>query len=210
MGRGKIVIKRIENTNSRQVTFSKRRKGLLKKAKELSILCDAQVGVMIFSSTGKLYDYASKASIKATIEEYNKLKGDQLHPANPSSEVKFWKNEVATLQQQLQSLQEDHRKVFTEELASLTIKELQHLENQLEMNLKCIRMKKGSLIQQENLDLHNQVHDMRAPNVVKAAPLRMDNVCGENGTPVHVQLQLRQPQPQPQSTELASGNVIMG
>uniref|UniRef100_A0A7N0UGG8 Uncharacterized protein n=1 Tax=Kalanchoe fedtschenkoi TaxID=63787 RepID=A0A7N0UGG8_KALFE len=196
MGRGKIVIKRIENTNSRQVTFSKRRKGLLKKAKELSILCDAQVGVMIFSSTGKLYDYASKASIKATIEEYNKLKGDQLHPANPSSEVKFWKNEVATLQQQLQSLQEDHRKVFTEELASLTIKELQHLENQLEMNLKCIRMKK--------------VHDMRAPNVVKAAPLRMDNVCGENGTPVHVQLQLRQPQPQPQSTELASGNVIMG
>uniref|UniRef100_A0A7N0UGH6 K-box domain-containing protein n=1 Tax=Kalanchoe fedtschenkoi TaxID=63787 RepID=A0A7N0UGH6_KALFE len=108
--------------------------------------------------------------IKATIEEYNKLKGDQLHPANPSSEVKFWKNEVATLQQQLQSLQEDHRKVFTEELASLTIKELQHLENQLEMNLKCIRMKKdeimmakidelrqkGSLIQQENLDLHNQ------------------------------------------------------
>ncbi|CAL5329524.1 unnamed protein product [Camellia sinensis] len=59
MGRGKIVIRRIDNSSSRQVTFSKRRNGLLKKAKELSILCDAEVGLIIFSSTGKLYDYAS-------------------------------------------------------------------------------------------------------------------------------------------------------
>ncbi|TXG55895.1 hypothetical protein EZV62_017208 [Acer yangbiense] len=42
MGRGKIEIKRIENANSRQVTFSKRRAGLLKKAQELAILCDAE------------------------------------------------------------------------------------------------------------------------------------------------------------------------
>jgi len=59
MGRGKIVIRRIDNSTSRQVTFSKRRNGLLKKAKELAILCDAEVGIMIFSSTGKLYDFAS-------------------------------------------------------------------------------------------------------------------------------------------------------
>ena len=59
MGRGKIVIKRIDNSTSRQVTFSKRRNGLLKKARELSILCDAEVGLIIFSSTGRLYDYAS-------------------------------------------------------------------------------------------------------------------------------------------------------
>ncbi|KAK1552262.1 hypothetical protein Q3G72_013375 [Acer saccharum] len=61
MGRGKIVIRRIDNSTSRQVTFSKRRNGLLKKAKELAILCDAEVGVMIFSSTGKLYDFASNS-----------------------------------------------------------------------------------------------------------------------------------------------------
>ena len=64
MGRGKIVIRRIDNSTSRQVTFSKRRNGLLKKAKELAILCDAEVGVIIFSSTGKLYDYASTRSYK--------------------------------------------------------------------------------------------------------------------------------------------------
>ncbi|KAI6687911.1 hypothetical protein NL676_024739 [Syzygium grande] len=61
MGRGKIVIRRIDNSTSRQVTFSKRRNGLLKKAKELAILCDAEVGVIIFSSTGKLYDFASSS-----------------------------------------------------------------------------------------------------------------------------------------------------
>lgn len=59
MGRGKIVIQRIDDSTSRQVTFSKRRKGLIKKAKELAILCDAEVGLIIFSSTEKLYDFAS-------------------------------------------------------------------------------------------------------------------------------------------------------
>jgi MADS-box transcription factor len=59
MGRGKIVIRRIDNSTSRQVTFSKRRNGIFKKAKELSILCDAEVGLMIFSSTGRLYEYSS-------------------------------------------------------------------------------------------------------------------------------------------------------
>lgn len=66
MGRGKIVIRRIDNSTSRQVTFSKRRSGLLKKAKELSILCDAEVGVIIFSSTGKLYDYASNSRLASS------------------------------------------------------------------------------------------------------------------------------------------------
>ncbi|RZC55722.1 hypothetical protein C5167_014572 [Papaver somniferum] len=42
MGRGKIEIKRIENPTNRQVTYSKRRSGIFKKAKELTILCDAQ------------------------------------------------------------------------------------------------------------------------------------------------------------------------
>jgi hypothetical protein len=62
MGRGKIAIQRIDNSTSRQVTFSKRRKGLIKKAKELAILCDAEVGLVIFSSTAKLYEFASTRS----------------------------------------------------------------------------------------------------------------------------------------------------
>lgn len=59
MGRGRIEIKKIENLNSRQVTFTKRRNGLLKKAKELSILCDAEVAVIVFASSGRLYEFSS-------------------------------------------------------------------------------------------------------------------------------------------------------
>jgi MADS-box transcription factor len=59
MGRGKVELKRIENPTSRQVTFSKRRNGLLKKAFELSILCDAEVALVIFSASGKGYQFAS-------------------------------------------------------------------------------------------------------------------------------------------------------
>lgn len=59
MTRGKIVIGRIENPASRQVTFSKRKSGLVKKAKELTILCEAEVGLAIFSNTGRLYEYSS-------------------------------------------------------------------------------------------------------------------------------------------------------
>jgi len=58
-GRGKIEIKRIENTTSRQVTFCKRRNGLLKKAYELSVLCDAEVALIVFSNRGRLYEYAN-------------------------------------------------------------------------------------------------------------------------------------------------------
>lgn len=58
-GRGKIEIKRIENTTNRQVTFCKRRNGLLKKAYELSVLCDAEVALIVFSSRGRLYEYSN-------------------------------------------------------------------------------------------------------------------------------------------------------
>jgi hypothetical protein len=59
MVRGKTQMKRIENATSRQVTFSKRRGGLLKKAFELSVLCDAEVALILFSPRGRLYEFAS-------------------------------------------------------------------------------------------------------------------------------------------------------
>ncbi|KAM0881052.1 hypothetical protein ACQ4PT_033181 [Festuca glaucescens] len=66
MTRRKIVIKRIENMSKRQDTFCKRRSGLLKKAQELAILCDVQVAVIVFSSTGRLYEYASSTTTTTT------------------------------------------------------------------------------------------------------------------------------------------------
>ena len=59
MGRGRVQLKRIENKINRQVTFSKRRGGLLKKAHEISVLCDAEVALIVFSHKGKLFEYAT-------------------------------------------------------------------------------------------------------------------------------------------------------
>jgi MADS-box transcription factor len=59
MGRGKTEIKRIDNAVSRQVTFGNRKAGLLKKARELAVLCDADVGVLVFSAAGQHFDYCS-------------------------------------------------------------------------------------------------------------------------------------------------------
>ena len=67
MGRGKIEIKRIENNTNRQVTFCKRRNGLLKKAYELSVLCDAEVALIVFSTRGKLYEFSSTSRYKQTL-----------------------------------------------------------------------------------------------------------------------------------------------
>eukprot|EP00268_Persea_americana_P026562 TRINITY_DN25_c0_g3_i1.p1 TRINITY_DN25_c0_g3~~TRINITY_DN25_c0_g3_i1.p1 ORF type:complete len:121 (-),score=19.40 TRINITY_DN25_c0_g3_i1:1210-1572(-) len=61
MGRGRVELKRIENKINRQVTFAKRRNGLLKKAYELSVLCDAEVALIVFSTRGKLYEFCSTA-----------------------------------------------------------------------------------------------------------------------------------------------------
>ncbi|GMJ03626.1 AGAMOUS-like 62 [Hibiscus trionum] len=52
-GRQKIQIKKLENESSRQVTFSKRRNGLFKKASELCVLCGANIGIIVFSPKGK-------------------------------------------------------------------------------------------------------------------------------------------------------------
>jgi hypothetical protein len=61
MGRGKVELKRIENKISRQVTFAKRRNELLKKAYELSVLCDAEVALIIFSSRGRLFEFSTSS-----------------------------------------------------------------------------------------------------------------------------------------------------
>ncbi|XP_042426059.1 MADS-box transcription factor 1-like [Zingiber officinale] len=59
MGLGRVEVRRIENKINRQVTFSKRKAGLLKKAYELSVLCDVELSLIIFSNRGKLFDFST-------------------------------------------------------------------------------------------------------------------------------------------------------
>ncbi|XP_075110703.1 MADS-box transcription factor 23 isoform X3 [Nicotiana tabacum] len=155
MARGKIAIRRIENPASRQVTFSKRKSGLIKKAKELAILCDAEVLVTIFSSTGRLYEYSS-SSMKSIFDRYNEEK-EHHQLLTPSSEARLWQTEAERLRQQMDHLQENYRRLKGEELSGMRISDLDALENQLEMRLKNIRTKKRALIHHENIELSKKI-----------------------------------------------------
>ncbi|XP_076465520.1 myocyte-specific enhancer factor 2A-like [Babylonia areolata] len=73
MGRRKIQIVRINDERNRQVTFTKRKFGLMKKAYELSVLCDCEIALIIFTSHNRLYQYASSDMDKVLLKytEYN-------------------------------------------------------------------------------------------------------------------------------------------
>ncbi|XP_068666311.1 agamous-like MADS-box protein AGL5 isoform X2 [Aristolochia californica] len=145
MGRGKVELKRIENTTNRQVTFSKRRNGLLKKAFELSILCDAEVALVIFSATGKAYQYATN-DIQSTISRYRDSVGIPHLYTQHSRTVEFWRAELNNLRKSVQSLEEKLNHLAGEDLSSLGMRELKQLERQLKVGVERVRTRKRTVI----------------------------------------------------------------
>ncbi|THU66824.1 hypothetical protein C4D60_Mb05t18260 [Musa balbisiana] len=158
MGRGKIEIKRIENTTNRQVTFCKRRNGLLKKAYELSVLCDAEVALIVFSSRGRLYEYANN-NIKSTIERYKKACADSSSSGAivDVNSQHYYQQESAKLRHQIQILQNANRHLMGDALSSLNVKELKQLENRLERSITRIRSKKEVELQSDNMYLRAKI-----------------------------------------------------
>uniref|UniRef100_K9LYY1 GLO-like protein 1 n=1 Tax=Iris fulva TaxID=92176 RepID=K9LYY1_9ASPA len=138
MGRGKIEIKRIENSTNRQVTFSKRRNGIIKKAREISVLCEAQVSVVIFSNSGKLSDYCSaNTSLPKILERYQLNCGKKLWDAkheNLSAQIDRVKKENDNMQIELRHLK-------GEDLNSLNPKELIPIEEALQNGLTSVQDK---------------------------------------------------------------------
>lgn len=169
MGRGKIEIKRIENTTNRQVTFCKRRNGLLKKAYELSVLCDAEVALIVFSSRGRLYEYANN-SVRTTIERYKKVCSDSSNTGSVSeANAQFYQQEASKLRRQIRDIQNLNRHILGEALSSLNFKELKNLETRLEKGISRIRSKKNELLfaeieymQKREIELQNSNLFLRA------------------------------------------------
>ncbi|KAF5444219.1 hypothetical protein F2P56_036708 [Juglans regia] len=136
MTRKKIQIKRIDNTTARQVTFSKRRRGLFKKALELSTLCDAEIALIVFSSTGKLFDYAS-SSMQQVIERHDLHSGRNLDKTNQpqSVELQLESTTYTLLSKEVVEKTHELRKMKGEELQGLNVNELQELEQLLDASL---------------------------------------------------------------------------
>ncbi|CAH1419087.1 unnamed protein product [Lactuca virosa] len=142
MGKGRLELKRIENKINRQVTFAKRRNGLLKKAYELSVLCDAEVALIVFSTRGKLYEFSSTSSMLKTLERYEKCSfgpPEQRKPAKEDLQEQSSYQEYMRLKERYDALKQLERNYYGEEIDSLTINELESLERQLNCSLKQIR-----------------------------------------------------------------------
>ncbi|XP_020226034.1 agamous-like MADS-box protein AGL19 isoform X2 [Cajanus cajan] len=148
MVRGKTQMKRIENETSRQVTFSKRRNGLLKKAFELSVLCDAEVALIIFSNRGRLYEFSS-SSINKTVERYQrKIKDQGVSNKGIHENTQPPKEGDVRMATKIEHLEVSRRKLLGDELDTCCIYELQQLENQIESSLNKIRARKNQLFRE--------------------------------------------------------------
>ncbi|KAL6190331.1 hypothetical protein ACLB2K_036729 [Fragaria x ananassa] len=127
----KIKIEKIDNLPARQVTYSKRRRGLLKKASELSVLCDCEFSVIIFSATGKLCE-SSSSSTKDIIARY------QSHTdkvGNFDQSILELQLHCINLNKELADKSRVLRQMNGEDLEGLNIDELQRLEKDIEGSL---------------------------------------------------------------------------
>ncbi|XVF39470.1 hypothetical protein PTKIN_Ptkin01aG0037500 [Pterospermum kingtungense] len=129
MGRVKLEIKRIENTTNRQVTFSKRRNGLIKKAYELSILCDIDIALIMFSPSGRISHFSGRRS-----------------PTSLSSDFKEIQQEIVRLQQQLQMAEEQLRAYEPDPLRLTSMAELESCEKHLVETLSNVVQRKEYLL----------------------------------------------------------------
>ncbi|KAL3738075.1 hypothetical protein ACJRO7_019583 [Eucalyptus globulus] len=142
MVRGKTQMRRIENKTSRQVTFSKRRNGLLKKAFELSVLCDAEVAAIIFSPTGKLYEF-STSSMSSIIERYQrKTKDPGCSEKTTEIDLQNMKGNSLDIVKMVELLNVSNSRLSGELSDMCSVEELQSTQNLLERSLSKIRARK--------------------------------------------------------------------
>ncbi|GMJ09667.1 SEPALLATA3, AGAMOUS-like 9 [Hibiscus trionum] len=167
MGRGRVELKRIENKINRQVTFAKRRNGLLKKAYELSVLCDAEVALIIFSNRGKLYEFCSTSSTTKTLERYQKCNYGAPE-TNVSTRVDALElssqQEYLNLKGRCEALQRSQRNLLGEDLGPLSSKELESLEKQLDSTLKLVRSMRTQYMVDQLSDLQRKEHILNEAN----------------------------------------------
>ncbi|XP_038886182.1 MADS-box protein JOINTLESS-like isoform X1 [Benincasa hispida] len=175
MAREKIKIKKIDNLTARQVTFSKRRRGLIKKAEELSVLCDAEVALLIFSATGKFFEYSS-SSVKEVIARYN------LHSTNlgkleyPSLGLQLENSNHVRLNKEVEDMTQQLRQMRGEDLQGLNLEDLKQLERMLEVSLtRVLHTKEEKIMSEINALEFKGARLMEENKMLKQQMLRLSN-----------------------------------
>ncbi|EOA25101.1 hypothetical protein CARUB_v10018408mg [Capsella rubella] len=162
MGRGRVQLRRIENKIRRQVTFSKRRAGLVKKAQEISVLCDADVALIVFSPKGKLFEYSAGSSMERILDRYERSSyaGQETPTPNLDSQGEC-STECSRLLRMIDVMQRSVRHLKGEEVDALSIRELQGLEMQLDTALKKTRSRKNQLMIESIAQLQKKEKELK-------------------------------------------------
>ncbi|RXH77414.1 hypothetical protein DVH24_023688 [Malus domestica] len=187
MGRGRVQLKRIENKINRQVTFSKRRSGLMKKAHEISVLCDAEVALIIFSTKGKLFEYSNDS---CAVDDNLPVYGVEFSEHGKDPGKGSWTLEHAKLKARVEVLQRNQRHYMGEDLQSLSLKELQNLEQQLDSALKHIRSRKNQVMYESISELQKKDKALQEQNNLLAKKVKeKENAVAQQAQLEHVQEQ---------------------
>ncbi|XP_056160092.1 MADS-box protein AGL42-like [Syzygium oleosum] len=191
MARGKIQMRRIENPTSRQVTFSKRRSGLLKKARELSVLCEAEVAVIIFSQKGRPYEFASNSEIQKIIDRYCRSVNDvDSYKANMEQYILHLKQETMDMERKIELLEVSLRKLSGQCLASCSIDEIQMIGDQLERSLSSVRARKAQLFNDQIQQLQAKERSLKEENaklIAKCHANRWESTAHSRAAAIHSQ-----------------------
>uniref|UniRef100_A0A1D1XXJ4 MADS-box transcription factor 56 n=1 Tax=Anthurium amnicola TaxID=1678845 RepID=A0A1D1XXJ4_9ARAE len=153
MTRGKMELRRIDDRARRLVSFSKRRNGLLKKARELTVLCDAAVGVIVFSPKGKLSHFPSHSSLEKTIQHYQMFVNAERSVNNQALQVE---GECLGIGDQEIAHEVDQRLFGDGMIEHLNINELTKLEEKLGSTLSQVRSRKMVLLTNFVTELREQ------------------------------------------------------
>ncbi|KAL5226182.1 hypothetical protein ABZP36_012821 [Zizania latifolia] len=198
MGRGKVQLRRIENEVSRQVTFSKRRSGLLKKAHEIAVLCDADVALIVFSGKGKLHEYASPhTSMERLLERYDRylLSEGNVTKEYPELEEGSMSYDHMKLRSRIEALKKSQRNLLGQQLDSLTLREVHQLEHQIDISLRNIRSRKNILLLNSISELRQKERLLMEKNTI------LEKEKAERDTSLHRSCQAA-------PTEAAAASVV--
>ncbi|KAJ6685514.1 SERUM RESPONSE FACTOR-like protein [Salix purpurea] len=161
MGRVKLEIKRIENNTNRQVTFSKRRNGLIKKAYELSVLCDIDIALIMFSPSGRLSHFSGKKRIEDVLARFVNLPDQERELAivfpeqgqhqrfsyrSDIQNTEELHHEIARLLQQLDLAEEQIRIYEPDPIKFTSMGELESCEKRLVDTLSRVMQRKEYLL----------------------------------------------------------------
>ncbi|XP_073295420.1 agamous-like MADS-box protein AGL65 isoform X1 [Primulina huaijiensis] len=169
MGRVKLKIQRLENLSSRQVTYGKRRAGILKKAQEISVLCDIDIILLMFSPTGKPSIFRGpRSNIDEMIAKYAQL--------TPKERAKRRLESLESLKRNFKKLDQD---VDIEEFLDASTSSIEEMQNR-------VRMLRDQLTQ-----VHNRLSWWTNPDKIEDVEHlnQMENSLMESLNRIHMQKQ---------------------